>query len=150
MQLHIAQSSNIPVFMERLGQGKAIIVVISDKYLKSPNCMFELVEIAKNGKFYDRIFPIVLAGAKIYDSTDRIKYVKHWEQQKQKLDAEMKSVDSAYLQGFREDIDLYTDIRNTIAELTSILKDMNALTPELHRKFGFAKLIEAVERKLAE
>ena len=32
----------IKAFMERIGRGKAVIVVISEKYLKSENCMFEL------------------------------------------------------------------------------------------------------------
>jgi hypothetical protein len=92
----------------------------------------------------------VLADANIYKSTERIKYVQYWEQQIQELDEAMKSVGSAKLQGFREDIDLYTDIRNTIAGLTDTLKDMNALSPEEHRQSGFAALIEAVERKMAE
>ncbi len=43
-------------FMQQIGRGHAVIVVISDKYLKSPNCMFELVEIARNKDFYDRSF----------------------------------------------------------------------------------------------
>jgi hypothetical protein len=42
-------------FMRQIGRGKCAIAVISDKYLKSENCMFELVEIAKNGDFYDWI-----------------------------------------------------------------------------------------------
>src|ERR1700752_70864 len=47
-------------FMARIGQGNAVIVVISDKYLRSKNCMFELVEVAENKQFLDRVFPIVL------------------------------------------------------------------------------------------
>lgn len=140
----------IQAFMERIGRGKAVIVVISDKYLKSPNCMFELVQTAKNGQVYDRIFPIVLADAQIYRPAERMKYVQHWEQQIKELDEAMKSVSSAKLQGFREEIDQYADIRNTIAELAYLLKDMNTLTPEMHAKSGFAELFEAVERKLAE
>ncbi|MDJ0733056.1 MAG: toll/interleukin-1 receptor domain-containing protein [Nostocaceae cyanobacterium] len=31
----------IKAFMERIGRGKCVIAVISEKYLKSPNCMFE-------------------------------------------------------------------------------------------------------------
>src|SRR5512139_972145 len=50
----------IKEFMERIGQGKCVIAVISDKYLKSPNCMFELLHVVENGNFYDRIFPIIL------------------------------------------------------------------------------------------
>jgi hypothetical protein len=130
----------IKEFMEQIGQGNAVIVVISDKYLKSENCMFELVEIAANGDFYDRIFPIVLPDAQIYKPTQRIRYIKHWEQEIAELDEAMKSVGSANLQGFRESIDQYTRIRNTIAELVDILKDMNTLTADLHSDSEFSEL----------
>lgn len=140
----------IKEFMERIGRGKCVIAVISDKYLKSPNCMFELVQIAQNGRFYDRIFPLVLADAQIYRPTERIKYVRHWEDQIKELDEAMRGVSAANLQGFREEIDQYTQIRNTIAELTSILKNMNTLTSEMHSKSDFDELFQAVEAKLAE
>ena len=62
----------------------------------------------------------------------------------------MKGVNSANLQGFREDIDLYTDIRNTIAELTNLLRDMNTLTPEIHSLSEFEELLKAIEKHLDE
>lgn len=92
----------IKAFMERIGRGKCAIAVISDKYLKSPNCMFELVQIAKNGEFYNRIFPIVLADAQIYKPVARLKYIKHWEDEIKELDQGMREVGAANLQGFRE------------------------------------------------
>jgi hypothetical protein len=140
----------IKEFMEQIGRGKAVIAVISDKYLKSPNCMFELVQIAKNGQFYDRIFPVVLADAQIYDPVERIEYIRYWEEKISKLNEAMKSVSAANLQGFRDEIDQYTEIRNTMAQLVYILKDMNTLTPEMHSESGFAELFKAVEHKLAE
>ncbi|KAM3113261.1 COR domain-containing protein [Phormidesmis sp. 146-33] len=141
---------SITQFMQRIGRGKCVIVVISQKYLKSENCMFELVEIAANQSFKNRIFPIVLDDAKIYKPLDRIQYLQHWEQEKQSLDEAMKSVGSEYLQGFRESIDLYTKIRMTIADLTNTLKDMNTLTAKIHSESGFEELFEAVDRKLNE
>jgi hypothetical protein len=137
-------------FMERIGRGKCVIAVISDKYLKSPNCMFELVQVAKNGELYDRIFPIVLADAQIYKPVARLKYIKHWENEIKELDEAMKDVGAANLQGFREDIDQYTEIRNTIAELTNLLKDMNTLTPDIHSQSEFQDLIKALEDRLEQ
>jgi AAA-like domain/TIR domain len=90
----------IKEFMQEIGRGRCIITVISDKYLKSPNCMFELVQIAENGQFYDRIFPIVLPDAQIYNPIERIQYVKHWESQIKQLDKAMRGVAAANLQGF--------------------------------------------------
>src|SRR5829696_8066503 len=137
-------------FMQQIGRGHAVIIIISDKYLKSPNCMFELVEIARNKDFYDRVFPIVLGDADIYNPVNRIKYIKYWEDKLKELDEAMRSVSSANLQGMREEIDSYDEIRDNISNLTFFLKDMNTLTPEMHENSNFAGLISALEKRLAE
>lgn len=140
----------IKEFMQRIGRGKCVVIVISEKYFKSENCMYELVQIAKNGEFYDRIFPIVLNDANIHKPIQRLQYIQHWEAQIHELNDAMKTVSAANLQGFRDDIDLYTEIRGTIAGLIDILKDMNTLTPEMHIELDLDELFKAVERKLAE
>ena len=144
----LGYKGSISQFMERIGQGNCVIVVISDKYLRSQNCMFELVEIADGKQFYDRIFPIVLADADIYDPVKRLGYVKHWEAKRAELAAAIKDVDPANLQGIREEMDLYDRIRDKISGLTSILKDMNALTPEMHRDADFTQIYDAIEEKM--
>jgi hypothetical protein len=144
----LGYKGSIGGFMERIGQGNCVIVVISDKYLRSPNCMFELIEIAENRQFHDRIFPVVLADANIYDPVKRIEYVRHWEQKRAELAEAMKSVDPANLQGIREEIDLYDRIRDKVSGLTSILKDMNTLTPEMHQGSNFSELLDAIEKRL--
>ena len=112
--------------------------------------MFELLQIAQNNQFYERIFPIVLDNAKIYKSIDRIRYVKYWETQIQELEEAMGEVSPAHLHGIREDIDLYNEIRQHLPRLTNILKDMNTFTPNIHSESGFEELFEAVRRKLGE
>jgi hypothetical protein len=146
----LGYKGRIKSFMETIGQGKAVVLVISEKYLKSENCMFELLQVAKNGEFIGRIFPIVLEDARIYKAIDRIRYVEHWEKQLKELDTAMKGVSAANMDGFREDIDLYDEIRDNLPKLSDILKDMNTLTPELHRQSGFKELIDAVMAKLEE
>ncbi|MDX2696335.1 TIR domain-containing protein [Streptomyces ipomoeae] len=145
----IGYKASIKQFMARLGQGKCVILVISDAYLKSQNCLFELLETAKHGEFADRVFPVVLPDARIYRPQDRIRYVRYWEEQIRELDEELKTVSAANLQGFREDIDLYTEIRAHLPRLADILRDMNTLSPDLHRDSDFSEIFEAVMTRLA-
>lgn len=137
-------------FMQEIGRGQAVVVVISDKYLKSPNCMFELVEIVKNKDVRDRIFPVVLQDADIYNPVNRIRYVKHWEDKLKELDEAMHSVSATNLQGMREEIDTYDAIRDHLAGLTFMLKDMNTLTPEMHENSNFSMLIASLEKRLKD
>lgn len=141
---------SIREFMEGIGQGKGIVVVLSKKYLESKNCMFELTEIADRDDIRDRVFPIVLDDAKIYDAVDRLRYIKHWEQKKEELDAEMKDVGGENLQGIREELDLFAKIRHTIARIVNILSDMNALTPDQHQNSNFDSLLQALETRLSD
>jgi internalin A len=146
----LGYKGSINAFMERIGRGDCVILVISDKYLRSPNCMYELVEIAENKHFQDRAFPIVLPDADIYNPVRRIRYIKHWEEKRTELADAIKTLDPANLQGIREEMDLYDRIRDKVSGLTSILKDMNTLTPDMHSESDFAELYNAIEKRLKE
>jgi hypothetical protein len=147
---HTIYKDSIKNFMQQIGQGKCVVAVISDRYLKSENCMFELVEIARNGDFYQRIFPIILPDARIHKDFERIDYLKYWEDEKAKLQAKYKQIDLAKTNSILATLNLYDEIRGNIDNLTNILKDMNTLNIDLHRQSEFTAMIEAVETKLAE
>jgi len=140
----------IKAFMERLGKGSCVIVVISDKYLRSKNCMFELIRISEAGNFADRIFPIVLPDAGgMYDPLTRIGYIRYWEEQIVKVNEAIHGLgSSANLQGIHEELNLYTEIRGLIERLMAVLKDMNTLTAEIHSNSDFETLFNAVSTRL--
>lgn len=146
----LGYKGSINAFMERIGRGDCVILVISDKYLRSPNCMYELVEIAENKQFQDRVFPVVLPDANIYNPVHRIRYIKHWEEKRAELAEAIKQLDPANLQGIREEMDLYDRIRDKVSGLTSILKDMNTLTPEMHSESGFSELVDAIHKRIRD
>ncbi len=147
---HTTFKDSIKNFMQRIGQGKCVVVVISDRYLKSEYCMFELVEIAENGDFYGRIFPIVLPDAKIYDDFERIDYLKYWEQKKAKLQEKYKTIDLPRTDTILKTLNLYDEIRGNIDNLTNLLKDMNTLSPDLLLESKFEQMIKAVKTKLSQ
>ncbi|MFN8433765.1 MAG: tetratricopeptide repeat protein [Anaerolineales bacterium] len=136
-------------FMQRIGAGNCVVVVISDKYLRSKNCMFELVEIAANKDFANRVFPIVLSDAKIYEAVDRIDYLKHWEQKKADLDAKMRSLkELANIPGISEEMDDYDRFRDEIDRLTTVIKNMNTLSPDILRDSDFQQVYDALIQRM--
>jgi internalin A len=87
---HVFRDSNvlrsgelISGFMKRIGLADHVIVVLSDKYLRSPYCMIELHSIYQRSlgekeDFLRRIIPLVLADARIKEFQDRDAYAEHW------------------------------------------------------------------------
>lgn len=131
---------SIEQFMRRIGTGKCVIVILSKEYLQSKYCMFELTEIASRPEFASRVYPIVMPDAAIFDPISRLGYIKYWEEKQAALDEAMREVGQEYLQGIREELDLYAKIRSTIAGIMKMLADMNTLTPEIHKSTDFEQL----------
>ncbi len=149
-KINLGYKGSITGFMDKIGQGKCVVVVISDKYIKSENCMYEIVQIAKNGQFHDRIFPIVLNDANFYKPVNRIKYVSHWEQQKKELNDSLKILDDmSIVAEIHKELANYNAIHQSISNILAILKDMNTLTPDMHQDTDFEALFQAIDSKIA-
>jgi len=89
---HLGLGERISKFMQRLGQGDRVFVILSKKYLESPFCMFELLEIwrrsqAEENEFLKRIRVYRLPDAEITTVAERLKIAIYWKQQYEELDA---------------------------------------------------------------
>jgi internalin A len=143
--------------MDWIGQGKCIITVISDRYLKSRNCMYELVQISENARsseaLRDRIFPIVLSSAKIYDPRDRIQYIRHWQNERNALESDIRELDDlTHLSELQKDLEAYAQFRTTIDTLSKTLSDMKTINLDMERSATLndrlADLFAAISQKL--
>ena len=93
---------NITKFMRDIGKGDRIFVILSDKYLKSPFCMFELFEIWRNSRQYEDEFlkrcrVYTRGDAEIWNLLGRLKYAKHWKAQYDEVANTLKEVGPAVL-----------------------------------------------------
>ena len=71
-------------FMHQLSRGRCIVVVLSDAYLRSSNCMRELLGIHDHGDFLQRVFPIVHDGTDIYSDTYPTVLREYWSEKASK------------------------------------------------------------------
>jgi GTPase SAR1 family protein len=143
---HIKYKDNIKEFEERLGKGDKIVLVISDNFLKSKHCMYEVLKIQEKGNIYNRIFPIVLSDANIYDSHSAADYIKHWENEAEKLNKKLKSLKTqANTTAIRTDLDNFTKFRAMFDDFRGLLSNMNTLSPETHKGKNFKDLLTALK-----
>lgn len=148
-QTDLAYKASIHEFEQRLGRGECVILVISDKYLRSEHCMYELMEVDRNQNIRERVFPIVLEDARIFKSIDRLGYINYWEERIEQLNQAIKQ--GRYVtnkDSIIDDLEKYNDIRGRFDHLSNLLCDMNVLTPQTHATSSYSILINAVANKL--
>jgi len=137
----LGYKGSITEFMKDIGKGNKVIVIISKKYLESDNCMFELTQVYENKDFKERIFPIVLKDADFYDPVKRGEYIKYWERKIVKLDEMIKSFERGTdILDLNKELNNYNKIRTLFSGISFILKDMNTLSPEVHKGQKFDTL----------
>jgi len=80
----------ISEFMDRLAEGDFVLAVISDKYLRSEYCMYELFRIYRNcadkpTRFVQKVIPLILPDAKLADLGARLQRAIYWTDIEAKL-----------------------------------------------------------------
>lgn len=115
---------SIREFMKSIRKQDYAVLIVSDCYLKSKNCMFEVTEIMKEQEYQDRIFPAVVERG-IYDPLIRAEYIKYWQQECNKLEISIKGLDLENVVELTATLKCYKSIVSSMGEFLSMVADKN-------------------------
>lgn len=82
-------------FMQDVGRGNRVLVILSEKYLHSPNCMTELFyvyqrSIGDKDEFLRRVIPVVVDDARsITNWRERARYADHWQREFKEMEPQL-------------------------------------------------------------
>jgi internalin A len=126
----------ISTFMKAVGRGDHVLIVLSAKYLFSPNCMTELFYIysrslGEKEDFLKRVLPVVLDDAKdITDWRGRLKYAEYWK-------AEFKQMELNLALLGRSDVERY----QLIKQWHGVIGDILGFVADVLHPHGFDALV---------
>lgn len=100
------------------------ILLISDSYLKSSNCMYEVLEVMRDRNYRDKIFSAVIY-SEIYYPITRAKYVKYWQDKFKELEDTLKEINVQNLGNLNEDLKRIQDISSNTAEFLDVVSYLN-------------------------
>ena len=137
---------NIKDFIRNLGKSKYIVIVISDKYLKSKWCMMEVAMMLEHPDFRKRIFPIVLDDVIIHDPLTRANYIIYWQDLIKELELKIKKIkDITVAIPILQDITDYKTIHKVISPFSDALGEMSVIKAEEHIDTNFEALLSAIK-----
>ncbi|MFN9197409.1 MAG: toll/interleukin-1 receptor domain-containing protein, partial [Planctomycetaceae bacterium] len=93
----------ISEYMQRLGRSDRVLVILSEKYLRSISCMTELHAIYKRSQgeqveFLQRVIPVALKDARFSTPEERADHADHWQARMEGLEKRWKSLGKQDLQ----------------------------------------------------
>ena len=95
-------------YMRSIKEHDYVISVISDGYLRSSPCMYEVTELMRDKNYYDKLLFVIISDndIKFYQNSDikikdikadiyssnRFDYIKYWEDEKEKIDKKIVEI----------------------------------------------------------
>lgn len=140
--INLKYKDSISEYMRSIRNADFAIILVSDDYLKSENCMFEALEIFKEQNHKEKILPVLIEGTKIFNAKDRIKYIKYWKSKKDGLEQDLKELDvTSSLNSFMD----LKNIETVYASIDNIIKtfgDLKSSTLEELKSENYKSIIE--------
>lgn len=120
----IGKWNSIREFMQSIRNQDFAVFIISDSFLRSTNCMFEVNQMMKEQQYTNRIFPVVLEH-NIYSIAARVSYIEYWESQESDLKEKIQNLDLANCSEVTIELKRIREISLSIGEFMSTIADMN-------------------------
>lgn len=125
----LGYTNSITDFMKRIRTSDYALLLISDFYLKSKNCLYEVLELIKDDNYWNKVLPIVLEETKIYSALDRLHYIKFWEEKSGELESALTNVKPINSIELFKELKLFQDISFNIDIFIKKVVDSIHLTP---------------------
>lgn len=134
-------------FMKTIRKHDFVVSIVTSKYLKSLNCMYEITELMKDDNFTDKLLFIVVnkgdaeyytkqnlyddIEAGIYDSTKRLSYITYWRDKGDEMEKNIKNADLP----FEMMAEFALDKRKLVSIIPSTSSFMHLLQNKIGRTF---------------
>ena len=125
---NVQYKDSILDYMKRIRDVDYVIMILSDAFFTSQNCMYEVLELYKEKDFTSKLLQVFLSDAKIFDAESRLYYIRYWEQKYVALKEKAEGSDLKNLVGLSEDLRMLDNICNTIGDFLKLLSQKKGIT----------------------
>jgi internalin A len=143
----------ISEFMTRLTEADFVILVISNKYLRSEYCMYELFRLWRSSAdrpqvFLRRVVPLILPDANLGDVTNRFQRAIYWREQVAALEPLIaNNLGAVGSEVFRKFTLMSEFARNTSDILEHLVDKLMPRDFERMAAEGFREIVDLVRRR---
>lgn len=138
--------SSITGFMKKIRETDFALILISEQYLKSKNCMQEVLHLLKEKDYEKKILPIIIGKPSIYNSENRISYTKYWQNEKTKLIESISDISPTLIINEISEMKVIEQISSEINEFLGYISSIKNITFEELKKEGYKSILESIGR----
>ncbi|GAJ00723.1 unnamed protein product, partial [marine sediment metagenome] len=141
--------SSLKKFMDTIRDHDYVILLISDAYLKSTNCMYEVIQFIQERNYIDRTFPIVIDNeTTIFDQPKHSKYIHYWQTKYKELGDEIKTLQNTGTISLHKELDKINKIQSNIGEFLNKIADLKCFPLDELESTNYKAILDKISKTL--
>lgn len=146
-------------FMESIGQHDYVVMIVSDNYLRSRNCLYEVMEVMRDRDYGEKLLFIVLSdsdaiyykdsthkvGASVYSDEGQVGYISYWKHQFKELEQQISAIDNPILSIEQaKELRIIGKIQLDLPEFMTFLREHKGPSFSDLMETGFKEIIDVI------
>ena len=141
---------SITAFMDEIREGAFVIVMFSEAYLKSFNCVYELAGVLNHPDYMKRVFPIVIDET-VREENKYKELANYWEKKKNDTTFVIKQInseDKTVILPLEKKIRLIEEYIHQLQKLAEVTDDINSYSFESLKERSYEPLLLKIKERL--
>ncbi|UCH94540.1 MAG: TIR domain-containing protein [Candidatus Aminicenantes bacterium] len=134
---------SIKQYMKRIRVSDFVLMIISNNFLESHNCMFEVLEFVKDESYKNRILPIILPDTNLTPEGKSF-YTNYWQDRVDKLENILRKQKLGNIHSLLEDLKIFENISATVADFLMTISDMLCISLEELKSNNYRDILDKV------
>ena len=137
---------SIKKFMNRIRKEDFVLIIISEFFLKSSNCLYEILELIKDDTYKNRIIPIVLRSRfkDLFSVEAMIEYKDYWINKFNDLENKCQNFGPDDMESIANVFKHIRNIRIHIGEFLEVIRDIKSVPIEELQRTHYKSVIERI------
>lgn len=127
---------SITTFMKSIRTQDFAILVISDNYLKSVACMYEVIQLMKEDDWLNKTMIMLADDINIFGTKEQLAYIKYWDDEYNSISELIKSLPPETVSSQSEELKKISRIRDEIGSFLHIVSDRNIPAEDVYEQIN--------------
>ena len=127
---------SITTFMKSIRTQDFAILVISDNYLKSVACMYEVIQLMKEDDWLSKTMIMLADDINIFGTKEQLVYIKYWNDEYNNVSKLIKSLPPETVSSQSEELKKISRIKDEIGLFLHIISDRNIPADDVYEQIN--------------
>lgn len=137
--------TSLKKFMDTIRDHDYVILLVSDAYLKSTNCMYEVIQFIQEKKYIEKTFPINIdRQVDIFNREEHIYYINFWQDKYKHFKNEITKLENTGTAQSHMELDKIDMIQSNIGKFLDKITDLKCFTLDELESTNYKAILDKI------